>query len=114
MSHVATAVYKTGAAEFNQVGQLLGYPLTLTDDAISQGLAQRLVRHAEKTLDESGFKQAVADWAVSVSTMDATEQPSQRCHQVTWTNSKGGAISVVGIMTRNGWPTLDYGLTIER
>lgn len=114
MSHVATAVYKTGEAQYDQVGQPLGYPLTLTDDTISQGLAQRLVRYAEKALDESGFKQAVADWTVSVSTTNASEPPSQRHYQVTWTNRKGGAISVVGIMTRNGWPTLDYGFSIER
>jgi hypothetical protein len=111
---VKTEVYKRLPARHDMCGQFLGYPLKLQGEQISQGMAQRLVRYALATLDDAGFKQAVAGWECVVGTCDGEDRPSERVYYVTWTNAKGGELSVVGIMTRNGWPSLDHGLEIAR
>lgn len=101
-----------GKARFNQVGQFLGYPLTTTQETISPGLAKRLHAYALQRLDDAGFKNIVEGWAVEVYTMDGDDRPANRSYCVKFKNAKGGAIEVIGILTRNGWPTLDHGYSI--
>jgi hypothetical protein len=109
---IHTEVYKTGLAEFNQVGQLLGHPVAITNQVISQGLAKRLLDYGLKSLEDSGFLPAVQGWAVEIYTLDADEKPSDRAYVVKWVNEKGGYLEVVGIHTQGGWPALDYGLEV--
>lgn len=111
---IATEVLKRGEARFDMVGQFLGYPLHSTAEQISTGLAVRLVRYAERTLDAEGFLAAVKGWSVKVGTNDADSKPADRWYWVCWTNEKGGSLSVQGILTSKGWPHLDHGLKIER
>lgn len=111
---IATEVFQRGEARHDMVGRFLGYPLSVTEQQISAGLAARLVRYAERELDANGFLGAVQGWTVKVGTSDADRAPADRFYWVTWTNDKGGSISLTGILTSKGWPTLDHGLSIER
>ncbi|MFL1449141.1 hypothetical protein ACI77O_12170 [Pseudomonas tritici] len=77
-------------------------------------MAGRLLHYAERSLDDSGFLAAVAGWEVTVGTDDADERPADRHYWVTWTNPKGGTLSIIGIHTSRGWPTLDFGMQVER
>jgi hypothetical protein len=109
---VTTEVFERGPAHFNMCGQFLHYPLRELDETISAGLAQRLARYAAKRLDDSGF--VVNGWGVTVGTMDGDEPPAERGYYVDFANAKGGTISVVGILTRGGWPCLDHGFDIAQ
>lgn len=110
---ITTEVYQRGPARFDMVGQSLPTHLTLTADGVSPGLAKRLARYALQTLDDNGFGKVVAEWQVSVYTLEADEKPADRSYSVRWTNEEGGAIEVVGILTHRGWPFLDHGLDIQ-
>ena len=110
--HIETEVLLRGQARHDMVGRFLGYPLHITEQQISAGLAKRLVRYGEHVLDDNGFLDMVQGWAVKVGTNDADKTPANRFYWVTWTNEKGGTINVTGILTSKGWPTLDHGLTI--
>lgn len=98
--------------KFNQLGQRLASDLLKTDESITEGLAQRLHKHAENRLSDAGFKALTSDCQVEVYTMDADSCPSSRSYCVKFTNSAGGYVEVVGILTRKGWPTLDHGFAI--
>ena len=111
-SAVATEVLKRGPAQFNGVGQFLGYPLHTVAEAISPGLAQRLVRYAQGRMNDAGFGALTADWQVTAYTIDGDETPGHRSYCVRWQNEKGGFIEVVRILTRAGWPCLDHGFEI--
>jgi len=106
---IATSVMAPDPARFNQVGQLLATTLHDVDESISQGLAARLLRYAEKRLDASGFLTAVTGWTVEVYTIDGDDVPSARSYCVRWKNDEGGYIEVVGILTNHGWPCVDHG-----
>lgn len=110
----ATEVYMPGPARFDMCGQSLPTHLTLTEEKISAGLAKRLKRYAEKALEDEGFLEAVCGWVVTVGTKDADEKPADRFYWVRWTNPKGASLTVVGILTSHGWPTLDHGMEVER
>lgn len=107
---ISSVVYKRMPARFDMCGQFLGHDLKVTDENISVGLVKRLVKYALERFEENGFN--VADYRVEVSTMDADEIPSNRAYAVYFTNSKGGRIGLVRILTRSGWPTLDHGFEI--
>jgi hypothetical protein len=110
---IATEVLQREPARFDMVGKLLSCQLLSTGQEISAGLATRLFRYAERQLEENGFLGAVRDWSVTVGTNDGDEEPANRFYWVTWTNEKGGSISLSGILTNKGWPTLDHGLSIQ-
>ncbi len=112
-SPIQTEVLAKSAPRFTMAGQVLPTQLLRTDQCISQGLAKRLVRYAERSLDDAGMLGAVTGWQVTVSTPDAEDAPSERIYNVSWQNEKGGIIKVVGILTSRGWPMLDHGLDIE-
>ncbi|MBK3779991.1 hypothetical protein G3A43_06960 [Paraburkholderia aspalathi] len=109
---IATEVMVRGPAQFNGVGQFLGYNLHKVDEVISHGLAHRLVVYATRSMADAGFAALTASWKVSVYTINGEERPADRSYCVRWENEKGGFIEVVGILTRAGWPTLDHGFEI--
>lgn len=109
-----TEVYQPGAARFTMAGQRLPTQMHLTSEVITAGLAARLLRYAERALDAEGFLAAVAGWEVTVGTDDADDAPADRAYWVMWTNPKGASLSITGILTSKGWPTLDHGMQIER
>jgi len=111
MDTVST-VYQRGDARFDLAGRFLGYPLSETGDAISEGLKQRLARYAEKRITELGLFPSNVQ-TCNVSTMDADRPPSERGYQVDFVIEEGGTIGVSGILTKHGWPTLDHGLHVE-
>lgn len=111
---IATEVYGKHESRFNIAGQILPTELFITDEVIKQGLAQRLHNYALKTMDSAGFKGAVSGWKVTVYTSDASDPTSDRAYCVRWENQSGGAIKVVGIFTRKGWPFIDHGFAIDR
>ncbi len=111
---IATQVLARMPTRFDMCGQRLSTQLRVTDGEISSGLAKRLLSYAERTLDDEGFLAAVDGWEVTVGTNDAHEKPSDRVYWVTWTNPKGASLSVNGILTSRGWPSLDHGLDICR
>lgn len=113
MEH-STEVYAPGPARFNMCGQSLPTQMHLTEEKISQGLATRLLRYAEKSLDAEGFLEAVAGWEVTIGTDNADERPADRFYWVKWTNPKGASLSITGILTSRGWPHLDHGMQIDR
>ncbi|WP_427121610.1 hypothetical protein [Pseudomonas aeruginosa] len=113
MEHT-TEVYAPWPARFNMVGQKLPTQMHLTEEKISQGLATRLLRYAEKALDAEGFLDAVAGWEVTIGTDNADERPADRFYWVKWTNPKGASLSITGILTSRGWPHLDHGMQIDR
>lgn len=110
----STEVYAPGKARFNMCGQSLPTQLHLTEEKISQGLAARLLRYAQKSLDDEGFLEAVAGWKVTIGSDNADERPADRCYWVQWTNPKGASLSITGILTSRGWPHLDHGMQIDR
>ncbi|MGP9551541.1 MULTISPECIES: hypothetical protein [Halomonas] len=107
---IQTEVYGKAAPRFNLSGQLLASHLVETSGSVSQGLAKRLLRYAQTTLDDAGFLEMVSGWEVTVYTLDADEPPADSSYNVSWKNEKDGVIEVVGIMTYRGWPTMDHGL----
>lgn len=107
---IRSEVLVRGPARFDMCGQRLPDSLHDTDQTISQGLANRLRAYALGQLDASGSD--VQAWACSVYTMDGDLPPAERFYCVDFTNEKGGALGVQGIMTRKGWPWLNHGLTI--
>jgi hypothetical protein len=113
---IQTEIYKAQPARFDMAGQRLADFLDLTSEQISPGLAQRLARYALNRLDDAGFKAAVEGWACLVCSDDAEDIPSKRSYYVRWKNPKGGFIEVTYILTRNGWPHIDHGISagIER
>lgn len=111
---IDTEVYAPGPARFDMCGQSLPTQMHLTDETISSGLAQRLMRYAERALDADGFLVAVSGWVATVGTDEADESPADRYYWVRWTNPKGGSLSVVGISTSRGWPHFDHGMQVER
>jgi len=101
--------------EWNILHQKTHYFLnTLEGVEISQGLARRLYKHALEVLNSAGFKQCVTEWEPSVYTCDGDLPSSERSYCVRWTNTDNGYIEVIGILTRNGWPSLNHGLAIGR
>lgn len=107
-----TEVMVTGAAQFNMCGQVLGYPLTPVAEAISAGLASRILAYALDRLDDAGFKIVVQGWDAEVYTLDGDSKPADRSYTVRFKNPAKGYIEVIGILTSKGWPTLDHGLAI--
>lgn len=112
MERMKTTVMKRGAAQFNQVGQFLGYPLKDLDEQISVGLTKRLVQYAERRLTDAGFSFLSKDWKIEAYTMDGDEAPADRSYCVRFENESGGHIEVTGILTKRGWPVLDHGFSI--
>ena len=112
---VINTVLIQGAAIFNMCGQFMGYPLTLDpDQKISHGLVNRLIKYAHTRLVENGLASVVAGWTVEVSTTtDGYQNPADRYYSVGFTNKEGTEIVLTGIMTRKGWPFLDYGWKIN-
>jgi hypothetical protein len=94
------------------VGQVVECPIRITDEVIAPGLAKRLANYALQRMNEAGFKVMVKEWTISVYTTDATDAPSNRCYCVRFQNAGNGYIELVGILTKNGWPTLDHGYAI--
>lgn len=111
---ITSEVYQRGPARFDMCGQRLPSHLSLTSQSVTAGLASRLVRYAAKVMEVEGFLQAVNGWSVTVGTNDACEAPADRWYWVSWINEKGASLSVIGILTRKGWPCLDHGLQVER
>ncbi|RQR65680.1 hypothetical protein DIE18_04310 [Burkholderia sp. Bp9125] len=109
---LATEVMKRGPAQFDMVGQFLGYSLHDVDECITAGLAQRLAKYAAQELDEAGFSALSASAKMSVYTLDGDQPPADRSYCVRWQNAKGGYVEVVGNLTRKGWPTLNHGFAI--
>lgn len=110
---IDTAVFKCHP-QFNALHQKTTYSLIKTDEAITQGLAKRLVKYATERMEEEGFNKAIAGWDVIVETADADQPAADRSYIVSWKNPKGAQLKIVGILTQRGWPTLDHGLEVER
>lgn len=110
---ISTTVSKRLPAQFDQVGQFLGYPLQATAESISPGLANRIARYAVQRMTDSGFEPFLATAEVNVYTMDGDEESARRSYCVKFTSPKGGSIEVVGILTVKGWPSLDHGFEIN-
>jgi hypothetical protein len=108
---IQTEVYKAQPPRFNMAGQRLADWLNLTSEQISAGLAQRLARYALNRLDDAGFKASVEGWQCLVMTDEAEESPANRSYYVRWKNPKGGFMEVTGILTKNGWPFIDHGIS---
>ena len=107
---IVTLTASLGPARFDMSGRALGHVLHTCGDAepIRKGLANRLVNHARKRLEDIGVA-VRTDWIVEVETPEAERPPSERSYCVTFVTHKGGRLGVQGILTSNGWPTLDHG-----
>lgn len=110
MNTFVTTVYQRSTAKFDMTGKFLGYNLHETGNAISPGLAQRLVKYAMNRMVDNGF--VVDGYVISVSTNDGDLKPAKRDYHVSFTNDKGGQITVACILTKQGWPFLDHGFEI--
>lgn len=105
------SVLQRNPPRFDMVGQRLSDTLRDTAQTISLGLVQRLRHYAIGVLEEAGF--AVGAWACEVYTMNADESPADRSYTVEFVNSRGGMLGVQGILTRAGWPCLDFGVCVS-
>ena len=108
---IQSEVFREGQPYFNWTQYKTQYPIHQTDEAISNGLAQRLARYAAGILEEAGFGAVVQGWACTVITLDGNERPADREYHVRFLNSKGGFMEVNRIHTRKGWPFLDFGIS---
>lgn len=109
---IKTKVYKQGPSRFDMCGQQLPTNLSLTNEVIGYGLAVRLHKYGINRLKDAGFYDMVSKWQTEVYTIDADELPSNRTYCIKWINSDGGYIELAGILTNNGWPSLDHGWDI--
>lgn len=107
-----TEVWNRGPARLDMCGQSLPYQLSKTEEHISPGLAKRIHDYAAKRLHGAGLSPLVNGWACTIGTNDADDKPADRAYYVSWKNDAGTQVSIVGILTRNGWPSLDHGLEI--
>lgn len=108
---ITNTVLVRGAPRFTQTGQRLPDSLHDTDQTISPGLVKRLVRYALRAMDDAGF--VVEGWACEVYTMDGDETAAHRMYCVEFTNAKGGALGIQGILTHHGHPCLAHGYSID-
>jgi hypothetical protein len=111
-TEIQTEVYRKGPQRYNMVGQSLPQNLTVTQEAITPGLAKRLHNYAKTRMTDSGFEFALT-WKTTVYTVEAERPSSERSYCVAFLNDKGGRIEVHGILTRRGWPFLDHGIGID-
>lgn len=112
MTGYATEIMRKGPQRYDMTGRALARSLHVTDEIISHGLAARLYHYATGRLEDSGFEFAIS-WQGVVYTTDSEYRPSERAYSVSFTNSKGGQITLSGILTRAGWPCVDHGFYIE-
>lgn len=108
---ISTTVYKRLPDKFDMCGRFLGNDLELMPTTISAGLVKRLVKYALDRVETHGFN--IEGCKVEVSTTDGNDKSSHRYYGVYFINSKGGCISLNGILTRAGWPILDHGFGIN-
>ncbi len=80
---------------------------------ISTGLAKRLTRYATEKMAHAGFGAILKACNIEVTTTDGDLPPSERVYHVSFTTPQGGQLSVIGILTRRGWPLLDHGFDID-
>lgn len=102
---LSTVVYDA-YPEYNGMTYKTNYILRESDRSISPGLVDRLVRYAEKRMNEAGFP-----CFENVSVSFVTE--SQYYH-VEFRNNRNGIISLNGILIGpGGHPCLDHGFNIQ-
>lgn len=111
MTDIETNVFKT-ESRIAQWGERLPSDVKYTPEKISAGLAKRLAKHAADHMTEAGFGMFLVDAACEVYSMDAEDTPANRSYTVKFKRPEGGYIEVIGILTRNGWPTLNHGFDI--
>ena len=114
-----TEVFHKLPSRFDMCGQLLSKELKLGSEWVSQGLAKRLFDYAAKSFKEDGFGFMVdmvtaGKWEASVYTIDGDRPSPERSYCVRLTSPEGGYVEMIGIYTRNGWPSLDHGYDIHR
>lgn len=108
---IKSEVYKKGEYRHDMCGQTLPQQVFITEDDISQGTCERLVNYATDRIKQAGLG-FILNWNCVVSTLDQDLLPPDRVYCVNWTNEQGTRISVDGILTRKGWPSLDHGISI--
>lgn len=108
---IQTEVLREGESFYNWTQGKTQWPIHMTDEQVSPGLAQRLASYAIKRLDEAGFTSAIQGWVCTVITLDGNERPADRDYHVRFQNPKGGFLEVNRIFTRKGWPFLDHGIS---
>jgi hypothetical protein len=111
MPTVSTFVAKTGEPQFDMNDKFIGYGIIPMDEKVSHGLVSRLRNFAIKRFEEAGF--SVETWQCDVMNYDAEEQRSDRRYYVSFTNQKGGVLTLNEIMMKNGWPTHDHGFSVS-
>lgn len=108
---IATEVYEKLPIRF-MAGQSLPQEVRITAEVVSHGLAKRLHAYALDRLRQAGMEKSIDGFEVVVSTSDAEDRPAERMYEVSWVNKQRAFIAVVGILTRQGWPSIDHGLSI--
>lgn len=110
---IKTEIMRKGSYRYDAAGRSLGQSLIETDQRVSQPIARQLVQHATSRLSRAGFD--VDGWRVKVWTMDGDDAPADRAYGVSFFNSRGGAVEVVGILLDSATrrPYLDHGLAIR-
>lgn len=109
---LATEVFVPDPVRFDMTGQRVTQTLTKVEEGISAGLSQRLYAYAERELQEQGFGPLAVGATVTVYTISGDKKLSDRSYCVRWHTPKGGYVEMVGILTRSGWPCVDYGFAI--
>ncbi|AHD09503.1 hypothetical protein [Phaeobacter gallaeciensis] len=111
---ITTTVFNVETRGYNWIKNAYNKHLVETSEQITAGLAKRLVRFAQRQIEESGFSALVDDkirW--SVETTDAHLKPSDRIYHVTLHRPEGGELILNGIMTDHGHPFLHHGFSVE-
>lgn len=110
-----TEIYQKQPTRFTQWGGALPNQVALIPDVeISAGMAKRLLAHAKARMNEAGFGDFAKDADVTVYSMDGDEKAADRSYSVRFNSRYGpGYIEVIGILTKNGWPSLDHGFAIN-
>ena len=112
---MTATVFQTKRLDWNSYHNRPNFQVLATDAAIPTGLVARLVRYAAQRVRDLGFGPLLDDgdhhWRVEA--FDADQRPSDRTYCVRLVRSKGGQLCLQGILTKNGWPTLDHGFDIQ-
>lgn len=103
--NISTVVYDK-KPEWNFLHQEKRYTLHPSGKSLSEGKAKRLLTYAIERMESAGFP--------CFETVEIFTTGDEGYYHVSFTNDKGGSISLQGILlNRGGWPFLDHGFSIS-
>ena len=104
--NITSQLNHIGPYRYDMSGRSLPRDITGTEESLPVGIVKRLVSYAVKRMNENGFP--------ITENVRVEKNDDESWYYVSFINTRGGEITVGGIMIRNGgWPSLDHGFSIH-